>query len=203
MFNDKSILFDQRHVRIQPKPTNKSVIDLDYFNALEDDLLKVARYVEFCADNYKTYSVEFVRLLLAAGSEVDVACKTLIKTFEPKAKAENIGHYRKYLLRQFPEIADDVIVCPRFGLRCHPWKDWHKCHPIWWDAYNNVKHYRVQHCQEAKLENVLNAICGLGVIMQYFGHVMGTFTPKNFRGEFFRLHLTTFSRPPGWKTPYP
>ena len=183
--------------------TSNTSIDLDYFNALEEDILKVSRYVEFHTDNYETYSVEFVRLLLAAGSEVDVACKTLIQSFEPRAKAENIGHYRKYLLRQFPEIVDDVVDCPKFGLKFHPWKDWQKAHPNWWISYNNVKHNRIQSYREANLENVLNATCGLGVIMQYFGHVFGILPRKNFRGDFFKLNLIIYSRPPSWKTPFP
>lgn len=177
------------------------MIDLDYFNALEEDLLATARFVEFTPDNYKTYSVQFVRLLLAAGSEVDVTCKALIRTFDPKAKPENIGHYRKLLLNRFPEIAEDVISCPRFGLRLHPWKGWSTARPSWWDAYNSVKHDRIPNYKMANLENVLNATCGLGVLLQYFGEAFGTCPPKNFTHNLFRLYLTTIGRPKGWKTP--
>jgi hypothetical protein len=173
------------------------MIDLDYFNVLEEDLLAVARYVEFTPDNYKTYSVQFVRLLLAAGSEVDVACKALIRTFEPKAKPDNIKDYRKVLLRRFPEITEDVISCPRFGLKLHPWKGWPAAHPDWWRAYNSVKHDRIQNYEKANLENVLNATCGLGVVLQYFGQSFGPCPPKVFNGNLFRLHLITIVRPKG------
>lgn len=178
-----------------------NMINLDYFNTLEEDLLEVARYVEFTPNNYKTHSVQFVRLLLAAGSEVDVACKALIRTFEPNAKPENIGHYRSHLLGQFPEIAEDVISCPRFGLKLQPWKGWPTAHPSWWHDYNSVKHDRIQNYERANLENVLNATCGLGVIIQYFGQSLGPFPASNFNGKLFRLHLTTITRPKIRKTP--
>jgi hypothetical protein len=39
---------------------------LDYFHAFEDDVERLSRYVEISPDNYATYSLELVRLLLAA-----------------------------------------------------------------------------------------------------------------------------------------
>jgi hypothetical protein len=140
-------------------------------------------------------------LLLAAGSEVDVACKALVRTFEPKAKLENIRHYRSHLLSQFPEIAEDTISCPRFGLKLQPWRGWRAAHPNWWHDYNGVKHDRIQNYEKANLENVLNATCGLGVILQYFGQNLGPIPATNFNGKLFRLHLTTIVRPKTRKTP--
>ena len=176
-------------------------IDLDYFNALEDDVLALSRFVEFTQDNFNTYSIEFVRLLLAAGSEVDVASKALIQTFDPKSKPRNLVNYRELLLGRYPDIAEYQIGLPRFGLQLHPWRNWQLAHPTCWKAYNNVKHDRLKHCREAYLENVLNAVGGLGVLMQYFGESFGLFPKKNFQGTLFRLNLIIGSPPKGWKPP--
>ena len=48
-----------------------------HFLALEADFAATSRYVEFAEPNFKTYSTEFTKLLLAIGSEVDVLCKII------------------------------------------------------------------------------------------------------------------------------
>ena len=48
-----------------------------YFAALEADLAATARFVELASANMACYSVEFARILLTAGSEIDVLCKVL------------------------------------------------------------------------------------------------------------------------------
>jgi hypothetical protein len=179
-------------------------LGLDYFNALEEDVLRVTRFVEFSQENLETHSVEFVRLLLAIGSEVDVACKALIATYQPKAKPQTIDQYRSHLLRQYPEIVDSVVECPRYDLKFQPWKDWeNKKSPSWWRAYNNVKHSRILNFRQANLDNVLNALAGLGVIMKFFGQHLGVMPDPNFENKLLRLYLTIITRPAGWKSRFP
>ena len=48
-----------------------------YSVALSEDVERTARFVEPAADNFKTYSIEFARLYLATGSEIDVVAKLL------------------------------------------------------------------------------------------------------------------------------
>ena len=48
-----------------------------FFLAIEADLANTARYVEFADQNMGTYSIEYVRILLSAGSEVEVVAKLL------------------------------------------------------------------------------------------------------------------------------
>ena len=42
----------------------------NYYIALEQDLAKLSRYIEFAEGNFSTYSIELAHLLLAASSEV-------------------------------------------------------------------------------------------------------------------------------------
>src|SRR5207249_8817300 len=51
----------------------------DYYLVLENDLLSCRRYVEFHSTNMQVYSIEFVRILLATCSEIDVVAKGLCK----------------------------------------------------------------------------------------------------------------------------
>lgn len=69
-----------------------------HFLALEADFAATSRYVEFAPENYKVYSIEFVKLLLAIGSEVDVVAKDVCKALVPSKKHGNIDAYRKSVL---------------------------------------------------------------------------------------------------------
>ncbi len=50
-----------------------------YFVSLEDDPAATARFVEPAPANMACHSVEFARILLAAGSEVDMVGKALCR----------------------------------------------------------------------------------------------------------------------------
>jgi hypothetical protein len=47
----------------------------DYFLALEADLVRLTRYIEFNKQNFKAYSIEIMHLLFAVSSEVEVMLK--------------------------------------------------------------------------------------------------------------------------------
>jgi hypothetical protein len=147
-----------------------------YFAALCDDLQKTSRFVELSPDNYKTYSTEYTRLYLAAGSEIDVVAKQLCQKINPSAKADSINDYRKTILQKFPDIGVVGIVLWRYGITVVPWKEWPAgTNPAWWIAYNRVKHQRHLHYNEANLENTLNALAGLLVITGYlYGEELAT-----------------------------
>jgi len=66
--------------------TGETLLHWNYFLALESDLERVSRYIEFDKANFKTYSIELAHLLLAASSEVDVVAKTLCQRIDSKIK---------------------------------------------------------------------------------------------------------------------
>lgn len=95
----------------------------NYFLALESDLERVSRYVEFTQNNYTTYSLEMAHLLLAAGSEVEVVLKALCRKVEPKKPAENIEQYREILTQSLPKLSDmnstteiNISMKPNFNI---------------------------------------------------------------------------------------
>jgi hypothetical protein len=139
-----------------------------YLLAMCDDAVRVSRYVEFDAANFQTYSIEFVRLYLAAGSEVDVVGKQLCSKFNPASKAANINEYRKEILAKIPDLTTVTVNLPRHALTFTPWKDWATGQiPSWWSGYNAVKHERHVAFASANLENTLNALAGLYVFVGY------------------------------------
>jgi hypothetical protein len=139
-----------------------------YFLALCDDAVRASRFVEYDADNFRTYSIEFARLYLASASEVDVVAKQLCLKFDPASKADNINSYRTAILAKLPDLPSVKVDFPRYAISFSPWGDWVTGqNPSWWGDYNDVKHKRHVHFRKANLENVLNALAGLYVLVGY------------------------------------
>lgn len=134
----------------------------NYFLALDGDLERASRYVEFAPENYKTYSIEFAHLLFAASSEVDVVAKGLCEHLDSNAPRRNIKDYEILFNRLELGFHLSEIWVPRYNLTLHPWENWGRGEsPDWWASYNNVKHHRSTHFHEATLEHALNAMAGL------------------------------------------
>jgi hypothetical protein len=148
-----------------------SPIHWNYFLTLDADTARLSRYIEFAEDNFKAYSVEMARILLAAASEVDVVAKLLCKSVNPKSKADNINEYRVEIAPAFPRLVTMTIDIPRYALTFHPWDNWREDkNPDWWSAYNDVKHERDAYFTRANLANALNSV---GALLAMLLHLYG------------------------------
>lgn len=151
---------------IKTKPTK---VHWNYFLALESDVSHLARFIEFSELNFRTYSIELAHLLMAAASEVDVVAKLVCKQIDPIRNPRNIAGYASIILPYEPALATLAVVVPRFGLTLNPWISWTATtSPLWWGAYNAVKHRRDTSFAEANLQNCLNAVAGLFCLTIYY-----------------------------------
>jgi len=141
----------------------------NFLLALDADLSQLSRYVEFDSRNFDSFSLELARLLLSAGSEVDVVAKQLCRALAANSKAESINSYRDEICKTYPQIPNFQVISPRFSLTLQPWDEWRKKSgvPFWWTAYNKVKHERHAHYDRANLKNALNAVAGLLVLVLF------------------------------------
>jgi hypothetical protein len=140
-----------------------------YFLAIESDLEATSRFVEFSQKNYATYSIEFARILLSCGSEVDVVAKALCQKIDPLGKYEKIDNYRPTITGAYKKLSTIEISLPRYGLAIKPWEKWSgDSNPSWWKSYNNVKHHRNTCFEEANLENAIRSIGGLFALVLYY-----------------------------------
>jgi hypothetical protein len=143
---------------IERQPTQ---IHWNYFLALEEDLERLSRFVDFSA-NEKTFSLGIAHLFMAASSEVDVVLKQLARSLNANSTASSIGSYYEEIVPGIPRLIDFEAWIPRFALRLHPWTDWTRSQaPLWWRNNNKVKHHRHTHFERANLKNCLNAMGGL------------------------------------------
>jgi hypothetical protein len=104
-----------------------------YFLSLVDNLDRVSQYIELAEDNYTTYSTELTRILLAAGSEVDVVAKLLCARIDPDAEVDTIVDYGNLLMPAYPGLTSVEISIPRCRLAFMPWGEWTTTErPPWW-----------------------------------------------------------------------
>ncbi len=140
-----------------------------YFLAIEASLDETSRYVEIVPDNYKTYSIEFARILLSASSEVDAICKLLCEKINATKRNKNINDYRDVITGKYPKFHSMKVLIPRYGIELTPWKNWENpANPIWWKSHTAVKHERNINFKVANLENTLNAVAGLFCVVLYY-----------------------------------
>ncbi|MBL8447327.1 MAG: hypothetical protein JNJ44_07935, partial [Zoogloeaceae bacterium] len=148
---------------------NPPIEHWNYFLTLEEDIDRLARYLQPTQANFAAYSIEMARILMVAAAEIDVVAKQLCRNIDEKSNAKTIDKYREKIVAKFPRITDAGVTLPRFGLTLQPWGQWKSANsPSWWGAYNNVKHHRHTNFEDANLENCLNAAAALFVLLLFF-----------------------------------
>lgn len=159
-----------------------------YFLALEKQFIRTLDFVAFTSDNGIAYSNEFAKLLLLAGSEVDVVAKQLCQIFEPGSRAGTIIEYQKIITVHRPTTHKLEVRLPfNHGTRV-PWQSWGfptPEKPRWWEAYNQVKHHRNECFREANQDNVVQAISGLTVLLTLLSRSGGANDPQ-LETQFFQ-----------------
>ena len=79
---------------------------------------------------------------------------------------ENFCTFSVHLSRLYLSVGSEIDVVAKL---LQPWLSWSSdTKPRWWESYNNVKHKRSKHYQEANLANVLESTAGLLVLLVYF-----------------------------------
>jgi len=147
---------------------SKSKIHWNYFLTIEKDFENLSRYIEFTEDNNNTYSIELVRLIMAATQEVDVLMKKICHLYD--INANNINEYREAIKDKIPDFIQETVYINRFGMNSRPWINWSEeaSNPDWWKANNNIKHRRSEYYSDANLKNAFNAIGALLITIFYF-----------------------------------
>ncbi len=144
-----------------------TLIHWNYFLAIEEELEKISKYVDF-SGNDDVYSIEIAKLFLSACSEVDVILKQLCKSLNPQSSASSINAYFAEISNKINRFNNFEVTIPRLGLTLHPWEDWTDNNPpFWWQHHNKVKHHRHEHFEKANLKNCLNSVAGLYIAVLY------------------------------------
>lgn len=167
----------------------------NYFLELEEQLIETKRYVDFGKSNNKTFSIEFLKLLQATCSEIDVVAKIIAEWADPEFKSpdnKNIQKWGFVIQKTYPDV-ESIAVRFNNDYTIVPWKNWAyekyldkngktryrlikgKETPVWWTAYNKVKHERTSaygseqtNYARANLKNLIYAMAALYILETLF-----------------------------------
>lgn len=138
----------------------------EYFLAVENDLELSSRFVQFDSENYKTFSVEFAKIIQLACADADTLFKEVCKQITPKSEADGINNYFDEL--RTTNIGNIFVRIPRYALSLRPFSSWTaNAAPKWWTAANKLKHQRGDEYKRANLKNALNSVAGIFVLNLY------------------------------------
>jgi hypothetical protein len=127
-------------------------------------------YVEPSNKNLGCFSYRIHSLLLRACVEVEANCKAILKEngyVKPGGNDLNMGDYRKLEKTHF--LSGYQVAVPDWhgqgGLRT-PFLPWATGQGLtWYQAYNAAKHDRHSAFETATFEHLIDAVCGLLVIL--------------------------------------
>ena len=138
------------------------------FLLLLKDLQELFDYIEPADGNLPCYSYRIHALLLRACVEVEANCKAILKeNGYTKAGDMNMGDYKKINITH--RLSSYQMKVPYWsGTRDtrSPFLAWATGGPLpWYEAYNTTKHDRHVEFEEATFEHLLDACCGVLVIL--------------------------------------
>ena len=139
------------------------------FEELQNDLKAVFSYVEPTYNNRKTYSYKIQQLFIRVCIELEANFKAILKE-NKYSKDESrwfINDYWKIDVSH--KLSDYSVIMPTWegkGKVFTPFAAWKKSPVLnWYRAYQRTKHSRAAKLNEANLENLMNAFCGLFVVL--------------------------------------
>jgi len=166
------------------------------FELIQQDLINLFNYIEPDEKNLKCYSLYIYRLFVTTCIELEQNFKAILQ--ENKfTKGSNNWNIKTYnILEKTHKLSHYKVILPlyrneSFASRT-PFKQWQDNDGslLWYKAYSNIKHARIDNFQEATLENLLDAVCGLLVILsaQFFdGAVYPIVGSTRFRDKGFNI----------------
>ena len=135
---------------------------------LQKDLINLFNYVEPCDQNLKTISFRIHELLIRACIEIEANFTAILReNIYSKTNNLNMSDYK--LINQTHRLSSFKASVPIWkglsNMRC-PFEDWEKDKPLkWYQAYNKSKHDRHENFDKATFENLIDAMCGLTIIL--------------------------------------
>lgn len=139
------------------------------FLLLQADIIDLFSYVEPSDKNLATYSHRIQQLLMRACVEVEANLTAIFLDNEYSAARGNLTMQQYRLIEISHRLSSYQIRVPAWqgsqGVR-QPFLSWKDNEPLpWYQAYNKSKHNRHENFELATFNALIDAFCGLGVLL--------------------------------------
>ena len=142
----------------------------NYYLSLEEDIYATSRFIEPRGQE-KTFSYEFLKLIVLSCTEVESVLKIICKEVTGK-EGGNIAEYKNMVLSAFPKIVNAEVYVPRWGQEIKPFAGWDTGKLLWWDSYVEIKHNRDNGFQSATYHNAVFALAALYILIHYLAKII-------------------------------
>jgi hypothetical protein len=133
----------------------------------ESMLQESLRFVPYCDEHRTVWSAHFTRVILDAASQVDSVWKATAGSSDKLTLKNHYATFGTLVAKQRVVFfgADKPITIAPFQV----WGQGGFASPLWWDAYNKLKHDRFANQTEATLDHAVNAVGALLLAILYSG----------------------------------
>lgn len=139
------------------------------FMELQDELKELFSYVEPAYGNRKTYSYKIQQLFIRICIELEANFKAILKENKYSRDESRWTIYDYWKIDASHKLSDFQVTMPIWEgeeKSFAPFADWKKSPKLkWYGAFQRTKHNRASKLNEANLENLMNAFCGLFVVL--------------------------------------
>jgi hypothetical protein len=117
--------------------------------------------------NRHSYSLTFSSILRDIGSTFDSVMQQLIKKSSRTKYEGGILHHLEFLKRHCPDARAKLSVGFNSSFKTIlPFERISGCPPLWWTAYNKIKHNEVEAYVLGNLENTVKALASLAILRE-------------------------------------
>ena len=135
------------------------------YETIESRLVQSFQYVTPETNNRSCYSFTFSSIIRDTGSTFDSIIRELIEKSGNKGKYDDGIRGHLEFLKSCENSLDKSSVGFNYDQKTIlPFKICGDSSPLWWQAYNKVKHYEVGNYAFGNLENALVAVAALAVL---------------------------------------
>lgn len=139
------------------------------FLLLQDDMLDLFSYVEPSDKNLQTYSHRIQQLLMRGCVEIEANLTAILLDNEYELARGSLTMPQYRLVEISHRLSSYEVRIPGWkgatGLR-RPFANWKADHSLpWYQAYNKSKHNRHENFELATFDALIDAFCGLNVLL--------------------------------------
>jgi len=137
---------------------NKYDFVVSNFVQVEEQLINCLNYIPFIEENKAVISPKFIPIIMESCGLIDSVFKELSNSNNDRLTFKK--YYELHNERLDLENNKSLFLISPLKV-LNPFQDWGNIQPVWWQAYNNLKHNRLDNYHFANYTNAILSLCGL------------------------------------------
>jgi hypothetical protein len=135
---------------------------INNFTALESQLTECMEFIPFVEQNQRVLSPRFIPIILEACSLTESTLKSMT---DVRARIRGFKRYAE-VHEEHLQLEDAVTIFLATPMRfLRPYEGWTRVVPEWWNAYNRLKHDRLDNYEYATYNTSVSSLAALHLLI--------------------------------------